>query len=204
MPDGVSAATGPRLRQDRTVARHSGVPSHARSSLPGPDGHGAGATAPAAWARPRSLLILAGGLFLIWQDASSPGTSRSAMLGTLFVMGDPVPRRRPRALHRRPVPCDVRRQPSWGLLHRHRLCHLAGLQDRATHLRRRVSGLLTWVIRNFAGYPEGMAFAVLLMNSLTPIIDQYTRPRGSDAPARASRCRWKRTTMNKNSPCTTA
>ncbi|MDO8293092.1 MAG: RnfABCDGE type electron transport complex subunit D [Gallionella sp.] len=38
-------------------------------------------------------------------------------------------------------------------------------------------GLLTWSIRNFAGYPEGVAFAVLLMNSLTPIIDQYTRPR---------------------------
>ena len=39
-------------------------------------------------------------------------------------------------------------------------------------------GILTWVIRSYAGYPEGMAFAVLLMNSLTPIIDQYTRPRG--------------------------
>lgn len=38
-------------------------------------------------------------------------------------------------------------------------------------------GLLTWIIRTYAGYPEGMAFAVLLMNALTPIIDQYTRPR---------------------------
>lgn len=38
-------------------------------------------------------------------------------------------------------------------------------------------GLLTWAIRTFAGYPEGMAFAVLLMNSLTPIIDQHFRPR---------------------------
>jgi electron transport complex protein RnfD len=38
-------------------------------------------------------------------------------------------------------------------------------------------GLLTWVIRSFAGYPEGVAFAVLLMNSLTPIIDQRLRPR---------------------------
>ncbi|HYD32052.1 MAG TPA: RnfABCDGE type electron transport complex subunit D [Azospirillaceae bacterium] len=38
-------------------------------------------------------------------------------------------------------------------------------------------GLLTWVIRTFAGYPEGMAFAVLLMNSLTPIIDHHIRPR---------------------------
>ncbi|WP_268869798.1 RnfABCDGE type electron transport complex subunit D [Magnetospirillum molischianum] len=38
-------------------------------------------------------------------------------------------------------------------------------------------GFLTWVIRTFAGYPEGMAFAVLLMNALTPIIDHHIRPR---------------------------
>lgn len=38
-------------------------------------------------------------------------------------------------------------------------------------------GLLTYIIRTWAGYPEGMAFAVLLMNSLTPIIDTYFKPR---------------------------
>ncbi|OHC64652.1 MAG: electron transporter RnfD [Rhodocyclales bacterium RIFCSPLOWO2_02_FULL_63_24] len=38
-------------------------------------------------------------------------------------------------------------------------------------------GLLTWIIRTWAGYPEGVAFAVLLMNSLTPIIDSYVKPR---------------------------
>jgi len=38
-------------------------------------------------------------------------------------------------------------------------------------------GFLTWIIRTFAGYPEGMAFAVLLMNALTPIIDHHIRPR---------------------------
>ncbi|HEX8989011.1 MAG TPA: RnfABCDGE type electron transport complex subunit D [Rhodocyclaceae bacterium] len=38
-------------------------------------------------------------------------------------------------------------------------------------------GVLTFVIRTWAGYPEGVAFAVLLMNSLTPIIDAYVRPR---------------------------
>jgi electron transport complex protein RnfD len=38
-------------------------------------------------------------------------------------------------------------------------------------------GLLTWIIRTFAGYPEGMAFAVLLMNALTPLIDHHIRPR---------------------------
>ncbi len=38
-------------------------------------------------------------------------------------------------------------------------------------------GLLVYVIRTWAGYPEGMAFAVLLMNALTPLIDHYLRPR---------------------------
>ncbi len=38
-------------------------------------------------------------------------------------------------------------------------------------------GLLTWVIRSFGGYPEGMAFAVLLMNALTPVIDRFAKPR---------------------------
>lgn len=38
-------------------------------------------------------------------------------------------------------------------------------------------GLLTYIIRTWAGYPEGVAFAVLLMNSMTPIIDTYFKPR---------------------------
>ncbi|MCX7946663.1 MAG: RnfABCDGE type electron transport complex subunit D [Hydrogenophilus sp.] len=38
-------------------------------------------------------------------------------------------------------------------------------------------GLLTWLIRAFGGYPEGVAFAVLLMNAATPLIDRFVRPR---------------------------
>jgi electron transport complex protein RnfD len=38
-------------------------------------------------------------------------------------------------------------------------------------------GFLVFVIRTWAGYPEGMAFAVMLMNALTPLIDHYIRPR---------------------------
>jgi electron transport complex protein RnfD len=38
-------------------------------------------------------------------------------------------------------------------------------------------GLLTWLIRSFGGYPEGVSFAILHMNMLTPLIDTYTRPR---------------------------
>jgi electron transport complex protein RnfD len=38
-------------------------------------------------------------------------------------------------------------------------------------------GLIVFVIRTWGGYPEGVGFAVLLMNSLTPVIDHYVRPR---------------------------
>lgn len=48
-------------------------------------------------------------------------------------------------------------------------------------------GLLTWLIRTFGGYPEGLGFAVLLMNAATPVIDRYVRPRifGRDRRGRA-------------------
>ncbi len=38
-------------------------------------------------------------------------------------------------------------------------------------------GALTYAIRTWGGYPDGIAFAVLLMNAGVPIIDRYTRPR---------------------------
>ncbi len=36
-------------------------------------------------------------------------------------------------------------------------------------------GLITVVIRLYAGYPEGVSFAILFMNILTPHIDRLTR-----------------------------
>ncbi|SIN95500.1 electron transport complex protein RnfD [Sulfurivirga caldicuralii] len=38
-------------------------------------------------------------------------------------------------------------------------------------------GVLVYVIRTWGGYPDGIAFAVLLMNIFVPLIDQYTQPR---------------------------
>jgi RnfABCDGE-type electron transport complex D subunit len=38
-------------------------------------------------------------------------------------------------------------------------------------------GFLTYVIRTWGAYPEGVAFAVLLMNAATPVIDRYVKPR---------------------------
>ncbi|RUO19307.1 electron transport complex subunit RsxD [Aliidiomarina iranensis] len=37
-------------------------------------------------------------------------------------------------------------------------------------------GVLIYVIRSYGGYPDAVAFAVLLANLCVPVIDQYTRP----------------------------
>jgi len=37
--------------------------------------------------------------------------------------------------------------------------------------------ILTYVIRHWGGYPDAIAFAVLLMNMAAPTIDYYTKPR---------------------------
>ena len=37
-------------------------------------------------------------------------------------------------------------------------------------------GFLTFVIRTWGGYPDSIAFAILLMNAAVPLIDRYTRP----------------------------
>lgn len=38
-------------------------------------------------------------------------------------------------------------------------------------------GVLIYIIRTWGGYPEGVGFAVLLMNACTPLIDHYLKPR---------------------------
>jgi Na+-translocating ferredoxin:NAD+ oxidoreductase subunit D len=38
-------------------------------------------------------------------------------------------------------------------------------------------GVLIYIIRTWGGYPDAMAFSVLLMNLAAPTIDHYTRPR---------------------------
>ncbi|AXH61436.1 MULTISPECIES: electron transport complex subunit RsxD [Providencia] len=40
-----------------------------------------------------------------------------------------------------------------------------------------IIGFLVWVIRVYGGYPDAVAFAVLLANITVPLIDYYTQPR---------------------------
>lgn len=46
-------------------------------------------------------------------------------------------------------------------------------------------GFLTIVIRNWGSYPEGMSFAILIMNGFTPLINHYIKPkRYGEVPAK--------------------
>lgn len=38
-------------------------------------------------------------------------------------------------------------------------------------------GLIAYIVRTWGGYPDGIAFGVLLLNLCAPTLDQYTRPR---------------------------
>ena len=38
-------------------------------------------------------------------------------------------------------------------------------------------GVWVYLIRSWGGYPDAIAFAVLMMNMAVPLIDYYTRPR---------------------------
>lgn len=45
-------------------------------------------------------------------------------------------------------------------------------------------GLITFLIRTFGSYPEGVSFAILFMSLLTPYIDELTRPHPVGSPRR--------------------
>ena len=38
-------------------------------------------------------------------------------------------------------------------------------------------GIITVIIRVFGAYPEGMSFAILIMNAFTPLINKYVKPK---------------------------
>ncbi len=38
-------------------------------------------------------------------------------------------------------------------------------------------GILTFVIRRFSGYPEGVSYSILIMNAATPLIDRFAKPK---------------------------
>jgi Na+-translocating ferredoxin:NAD+ oxidoreductase subunit D len=53
----------------------------------------------------------------------------------------------------------------------------ASTTDKGRLLYGALIGVLVFLIRNFGGYPDAYAFAILLANMTVPLIDYYTRPR---------------------------
>ena len=53
----------------------------------------------------------------------------------------------------------------------------AATTDRGRLVYGLLIGFLIYVIRVWGGYPDGVAFAVLLANMCVPLIDYYTQPR---------------------------
>lgn len=122
-----------------------------------------------------ALLILLGGLYLIlrghisWHiPAAMLGTV--ALLATLFHLHDPL-RFADAGVHLLSgglmlaaffIATDPVGSPA---SRRGQLIFAAGI------------GALIYIIRTWGGFPEGVAFAVLLMNAATPLIDHYLRPR---------------------------
>ena len=123
-----------------------------------------------------NLAFLAGGLFLLWRKLFT-WHAPLGMLGGLFVMS---------LLFWNGSGSDSHGSP---LFHLFSGAAMLGAffivtdpVSGATSTRGRLVfglgvGVITYVIRAWGGYPDGVAFAVLLMNLAAPTIDYYTRPR---------------------------
>ena len=122
-----------------------------------------------------NLAALLGGTYLLlrrvirWQIPL-------AMLAGLAAACRGDARDRPRCARRRAVPSRLGRDDARRLLHRDRP-RFRGDQHRGRLYFGAGIGVLTWIIRSWGGYPDGVAFAVLLMNLAVPLLDRYTVPR---------------------------
>lgn len=122
-----------------------------------------------------ALMILAGGLMLIamriirWYIPVAVLVAAAALSGVLFAI-DPMR-----------FPSPLWHLSSGGLM----LCAFFIATDYVTSpvstlgqlIYGAAIGALIILIRTWGSFPEGAAFAVLLMNACTPLIDTYTRPR---------------------------
>ncbi|MFP4336255.1 MAG: RnfABCDGE type electron transport complex subunit D [Wenzhouxiangella sp.] len=121
------------------------------------------------------LGILAGGLYLIWQRVITWHVP-TAMVVTTLAASLPVWLIAP-DLH----PSPLHELFAGGLLLGAFFIATDPVSGSATPRGKLLFGvgvaLLTLAIRRWGGFPDGVAFAVLLMNMLVPLVDRYTRPR---------------------------
>ena len=75
---------------------------------------------------------------------------------------------------RRTVSGTCRRSYSGCVLHGDRLRYNSCYSNRKAYFLELVCGIITFLIRQFGDYPEGVSFSILLMNIVTPYIDRFT------------------------------
>ncbi|UNA35771.1 RnfABCDGE type electron transport complex subunit D [Klebsiella variicola subsp. variicola] len=122
-----------------------------------------------------NIAWLAGGLFLLWQKAIRWHIPVSFSLALGCVPPSAGYSRR-KAWRRRRCICS----PGATMLGAFFILTdpvTASTTNRGRLIFGALAGLLVWLIRSFGGYPDGVAFAVLLANITVPLIDYYTRPR---------------------------
>ena len=126
----------------------------------------------------RALAILIGGLFLIWKKVISP-IIPVTFIATVFVLG----------LIWGGFDGALFHILAGGLMLGAFFCATDYVTSPTLPLGKVIfgigCGLFTMLIRIFASYPEGVSFAILLMNILTPYIDKICEKRMYKLPKKA-------------------
>ncbi|TCI02445.1 RnfABCDGE type electron transport complex subunit D [Corallincola luteus] len=157
--DGVSAAT--------PLAAHSNIGVSAKALLLGNHAGSLGETS--------AVLLACGGLFLLWRRVIS------WPLPTALILGLAVPAAIAHLVNPSEYASALTHICSGGAMLAAFFIATDMVTSPASPKGQWVfgigCGLLIWLIRCFGSYPEGVAFAVLIMNATTPIIDHYLRPK---------------------------
>lgn len=170
LADAITAAT-PLSESQSAVMLSGHLPQH----ITGISGTYLLGNMPGCLGEVSSLALLLGALFLLWRRVISWHIPLSylgtvTLLSGIFWLIDPS---------RYPHPAF--QLVSGGLMLG--ACYMATdlvtspLTTRGMLLFGGGCGLITVLIRLFGSYPEGVAFSILLMNAVTPLIDRYVVPR---------------------------
>jgi electron transport complex protein RnfD len=117
---------------------------------------------------------LVGGLWL-WQRRIITWHAPLGFLGGLSLLAAALGLE-PATVRQSALPSVLRRRDARCLLHRHRPGFRMYDTNRGKLIFGFAAGVMAYIIRVFGGYPDGVAFAVLLMNLCVPLIDRYTQP----------------------------
>ena len=124
-----------------------------------------------------SILLIIGGLYLIWENVISWRIPviyilTSAILGALFNHGGGF------------YPCHEILTGGLliGAFFMATDYTTSPMTPKGQYIYAFGCGLLTALIRTWGGYPEGVSFSILIMNVAVPLIDMYTEKRVFGAP----------------------